>query len=402
MKYDQILVNVDELWLKGRNRPYYLKCLRRHVTNKCKSLGMKNFRVKNINQRLVIEPSSDVTEELINHLQMVPGVYTIQPVVSCERDIEVIKETARKVFEAAKIKFPKAKTFRVTVQRKDKTFEISSMEFARHVSGRILANNEEFKVNLKNPDLNLNVKIQPGGRNYIYAESFPGVGGLPAGTSGHSITMLSGGFDSPVASYMMMSRGVHQSFAFFYAYPFVGDEVKEKIISLSKHLAKFLNNCQLHIIPFGHVQDYLARNSKEEYRTILFRYAMVKCANLLAPKIGAEALVTGDSLGQVSSQTMGNISLIDKASDLPILRPLIGMHKKAIIKTAVKIGTHDISVIPHDDACSLFAPENPIIRPHGKTWEDMLSQLDLEPHLNQALEETELYTLSTLGQFLDS
>jgi tRNA uracil 4-sulfurtransferase len=214
------------------------------------------------------------------------------------------------------------------------------------------------------------------------------------------VTLLSGGFDSPVASYLMSKRGCKQTFAFFYAYPFVGEEVKEKIISIAKVLGKYQRGSKLHIIPFGDIQNLISKKCHEEYRTILFRKYMMDCSYLLADKVKADALLTGDALGQVSSQTIGNIQAIEYFAKKPIFRPLVGFNKIEIINLAREVGTHDISIIPHDDACSLFAPKSPIIRPDMEYFKKFEKDDEVDAEVEKAVANAEIIKISLTGELL--
>jgi thiamine biosynthesis protein ThiI len=198
----------------------------------------------------------------------------------------------------------------------------------------------------------------------------------------------------------MFKRGCRQTFIFFYAYPFVGGEVKDKVVKLVQILGRYQRNSRLYIVPFGDIQNLISKNCHEDYRTLLFRKAMLQCSTLLARKLKAGALLTGDALGQVSSQTIGNISVLDKVSALPIFRPLLGYNKIEIIDLAKRIGTHDISMIPHDDACSLFAPKHPVIRPSHSYLGKFDHQVQLEEPLNKCLQEAEVVEISMTGELV--
>lgn len=380
-----ILVNVDELWLKGKNRKMYFNTLKKQVGNICQQLTKVSFRLKNENQRIVIKTEDENIDGIISSLTRLPGIYSVQPAFEIELDKEKISQKCIELVDeelADKTKM----SFKVETKRINKTFPYRSMDFSREVGADIWTHfQDRLFVRLKEPELTINIKINYKSA-FINSKTFYGVGGLPVGTSGHGITMLSGGFDSPVASYQMSTRGLFQTFVFFHAYPYVGDEVKDKIIELAKVLGTYQHGSNLYVVPFGDIQNIIAQNCDEKYRTLLFRWAMVKFSNLLASKIDAKAIVTGDSLGQVSSQTLENMMAIDSQTDIPILRPLVGTHKKDIILTSKKIGTHDISIIPHDDACSMFAPAHPVIRANMKYWSEVTAQLSEK--LNDVLTET--------------
>jgi len=274
---------------------------------------------------------------------------------------------------------------------------MNSMEVSRYIGA--LVNNEftHLGVDVKNPELVIEIRILEN-NIYLSTRKILGVGGLPVGTSGHLVSLISGGFDSPAASYLMFKRGCSQTFVFFYAYPFVGDEVKDKLLEIMGVLGRYQRYTRFYIVPFGELQDMISKQCKEDYRTLLFRKAMLQCAELLAHRVKAGALLTGDALGQVSSQTIGNISILDNAVSLPIFRPLVGYNKIEIIELAKKIGTHDISVIPHDDACSMFAPKHPVIRPNVSYVERFDREFPLEDHVKKCLDEAEVYDISLTGE----
>jgi tRNA uracil 4-sulfurtransferase len=398
--YKTLLINVDEMWLKGRNRPYYYKVMRRHVKEIAKILGHKKFTVKNENQRLVLRCEESIEERLIERLQTMPGIFTLQPARECGLEVEDIMRVALEEYNAMA---EEGASFKVYVQRVNKSFPILSTDFSQQVAHHVLSQAPvKMKVDLKNHDLDLQVKITDRVA-FISGRKLKGVGGLPIGTSGHAITMLSGGFDSPVASFLMAKRGVHQTFIFFHAHPYVGDEVKEKIKELTQRLVYYQQKCLLYVVPFGQVQDVLARHCQEEYRTLLFRHYMLKISEALAVTDRADAIITGDSLSQVSSQTIGNIGLLERSVDLPIFRPVIGLNKKEIIQISREIKTYPISERPHDDACALFAPKNPILRPNRFIWDNTLSAIpESETLIKDALEKAECFSLSPFGDIFQS
>lgn len=392
--YTTIVLNVDELWLKGKNRPHYFSAMKKHLKFLFKNLHEAPVTIKNEQQRLVARSEVAFGEEIIDALKKVPGLSSFSPVVSVALEQEAILPAVEK--ELKKMGLDK-KTFKVQSKRINKRFSTPSMELNRFVAGHVLRNFEHFKVDVHKPDFYIDIKVMPNSI-YISTQTIKCPGGLPVGTSGRLVTMISGGFDSPVASYMMSKRGASQDFIFFYAYPYVGEEVKEKILDMCKVLSCFQNGCRLYVVPFGEVQNHISKVCREEYRTLLFRKYMIDIANLLADRNGAQAILTGDALGQVSSQTIDNMSALDKSSDRLIMRPLVGFNKLEIIETAKKIGTHDISIIPHDDACSLFAPKHPIIRPQLKYWDAFLAENDVNELLTKALDDAEVYKFNNVGE----
>ncbi|OIQ16119.1 MAG: tRNA 4-thiouridine(8) synthase ThiI [Bacteriovorax sp. MedPE-SWde] len=393
--YTTLVLNVDELWLKGKNRKQYFEAMKNHIRSVLTSYHEAKFVLKNEQQRLTAESETEFSEELISRLQDLPGLNSIQPVRRIELDLDkavdmAIKELALRT---------DAKTFKVKSKRINKKFEMKSQDMNRYIATGILKNTH-LKVDVHTPDLLVDVKVMNDSILMSW-ERLKAVGGLPVGTSGSVVTMISGGFDSPVASYLMSKRGCKQTLAFFYAYPYVGEEVKEKIIKMAKELSRFQNGLKLHIIPFGDIQNYIAQECDERYRTLLFRKYMMDCSVYLSYRVKADSLLMGDALGQVSSQTMHNMSALDKACSKLVLRPLLGHNKIEIITEAQKIGTHDISVIPHDDACSLFAPKHPVIKPKDGYFERFIEEHKCEELVKKAVREAEVYKFNTKCELVE-
>ena len=391
------MINVDELWLKGKNRPIYFRAVKDHIIEVVKAYHTAPFKVKNESQRMVVRSDASFDGKLIEALQKVPGIHSINPVVDVDLIYEKLYPAIKEELLSLGEKLPTS--FKVNTKRSLKSYEHQSMEISRHMGHLILKDFSQLKVDIKRPELKVEIKVLHD-KFFISTKQYKGIGGLPIGTNGHLVTLLSGGFDSPVASYLMSKRGCRQSFVFFYAYPFVGEEVKGKIMKLMQVLGQYQKGTSLYIVPFGHIQKKIAKTCKEDYRTMLFRKAMVDCANLLAGRIGAKALLTGDALGQVSSQTLGNIGLIDGISKRPVLRPLIGFNKIETISLSKEIFTHDISIIPHDDACSLFAPKHPVIHPDQHYWNQYGQEFSFSEELQEALERSEKYDFSVNGELI--
>ena len=270
-----ILLNVDELWLKGKNRARYQQRLQNQVRQICKHYHASPFTLKNQNQRLILSSEEKFSPSLLFALKNLPGLFTLQPARVCSTTLEAIEQCACAEMEAELGRNPEGRTFRVSAHRSFKDFPLTSMEVDRRVGTKILSQFPTLKVDLENSDIELQIKIADADQSYATAQKIEGVGGFPVGSSGKLVTLLSGGFDSPVASYLMSARGCQQIFAFFHAYPFVGDEVKSKILDLSKVLARYQIHSQLFTVPFGSIQNLIAQNCQERYRTLLFRYAML-------------------------------------------------------------------------------------------------------------------------------
>ncbi|EQC45357.1 tRNA uracil 4-sulfurtransferase ThiI [Bacteriovorax sp. Seq25_V] len=394
--FTTIIINVDELWLKGKNRKSYSDALRKHVRDILSSYLDTKWTIRNDQQRFVCDCEAGFNDDVIKRLCDIPGLHSVLKVRKCEKDLNKAVDL---VIADLKLRTD-ISTFKVQSKRVDKSFPTQSRELNLHFGGAILKNTH-LKVDVHNPDITVEVKIL-NEHIYLSWEKHYGIGGLPVNTSGHVVTLISGGFDSPVASYLMSRRGCKQTFAFFYAYPYVGEEVKDKIVKMCQILSKFQNGAKLYVIPFGNVQNFISNECYEEYRTLFFRKYMMDVASKLADKIKAEAILMGDSLAQVSSQTLHNMAALDKSCDKLVLRPLLGNNKLDIIALSKKIGTHDTSIIPHDDACSLFAPKHPITKPKMEYFNKFINKFPCTELIDECIENAEVFSFNNRLMIKDS
>ncbi len=397
--YNTIIISIDELWLKGKNRPFYFKTLKKNIKVLLKAIEQNSTSVSIENHRFIVNSEKPFSEEDIKAVSNIPGTNSIIPAFRIGKGFDKIFPAV--VDEIERNGVSEIKTFRIYTKRVDKLFPMKSMDISKEIGTMVIEKFPVLKAKMVNPDLQVEIRIL---RDFIYISSRKIIapGGLPVGTNGHLITMLSGGIDSPVASYLMSKRGCKQTFMFFYAYPMVGAEVMDKIEKLISILGKYQPGCRLHIIKFGDFQKKLVKLCKNEYRTVLFRKYMMECGSILAKKINAQALLTGDSLGQVSSQTITNISEIDHFTDMTIFRPLVGLNKIEIIATAKKIGTFNISVIPYDDACSMLAPRHPVLRSERSYLERFISENDFREELEQLVKDSEIIEIDPAGRLTRS
>ncbi len=391
--YKIILINIHELWLKGKNRPVYMNVLKKHINKILKLYHQGEVNFFKDFQRLIFFSDIPFQEETISAIRKIPGIHSLMLARECKKDMESI--TPILLEEMGKFGLEEF-SFKVDTTRSDKTFPIISPEVNKILGGEILEKFPKAQVDLRKPKIVPEILILSK-FIFISVHRIMGIGGLPVGMSGHLITLLSGGIDSPVASFMMSKRGCSQSFVFFHSYPFVGEEVVEKIFSLSKIIGQYQSGCRLYIIPFGEIQNLISKKCREEYRTVFFRKFMIEAANYLGDQIGGDALLTGDSISQVSSQTIGNLSILDKSSWRPIFRPLIGLNKGEIIEKAQEIGTFETSILPHDDACSLFAPLRPVISPSIKYWEKFSEEFQIKEDLLNCVKNAKVYEISPKG-----
>lgn len=406
MSVHTLLISIDELWLKGKNREEYFESLRLHLREFFHFYQTGPFTLRNIGQRFLFElkdPSlNTLSDELLKRLCKIPGIHTVVPVYNISWEVEDIAKTCILAMEKAKSRLLQKDqegffTFKVETYRTDKRFPLKSIDLSKELGFRLLCAFPDLKVKVKKPQIMIEVFIERD-HCFVAGEYFIATGGLPVGSSGHAVSLISGGIDSPVASFYMAKRGLRQSFAFFHAYPYVGDEVKTKIIKLVSRLSAYQRNLSLYVIPFGKIQEEIGLKCYPEYRTVLFRLYMMKTAEMLARKIGAEALITGDGLGQVSSQTLTNLSVIDEFVKMLVLRPLVGMNKKEIIALAKKIETYEISILPHDDACALFAPKHPTTRAHKEYVGEFLQKNPLAAELEGALKNSQVHQFNLGGE----
>jgi len=355
-----LLVRYGEIGLKGGNRPAFERALCSNLKAALGPLpGLVTLRRRG---RILVEADVDLTAHTHRAAQVF-GVTSLSPVSKLYLDPEAIKAKAAEVLvDALKQDFAGRTEvqFRITVNRGNKAFPMTSMQFTLEIADIVLPANPMLKVNLKEPELHLEVDIREE-EALVFARRIKGPAGLPVGTMGRGLTLLSGGIDSPGAAWMMMKRGMRMEFISFYSFPHVGPQTREKIIRLGERLAEWQPRTVLHVVPFSPYQEAIRDCCPARYRTILYRRAMQRIASLVAARRKCRALITGESLGQVASQTMQNMTVIEDASRLPVLRPLIGMDKTEAISMARNIGTYQLSTLPAPDCCTVFQPDSPVI-----------------------------------------
>ena len=349
-----LLVHYHEIALKARNRPLFLNQLVRNLRRATADLPVG--RIVKLPGRILIElDAEDRARAVPERVRQVFGVANCCLALRCELDLEALKDTAARALTGRSFQ-----TFRVTARRAHKAFPLTSQQI-NEILGRCVLESFPARVDLSSPELTLFVDILPK-EAFVYLEKVPGPGGLPVGVAGRVIALLSGGIDSPVAACRMMRRGCLVSFVHFHGAPFLDRRTQEKAREIVKLLTRFQYASRLYVIPFGELQQEVVVNTPAPYRVILYRRLMGRIAEHLAGLEGAKAIVTGESLGQVASQTLENLTVIEEAIKLPVLRPLIGMDKEEISEQAKAIGTYEISIQPDQDCCSLFVPRHPVTR----------------------------------------
>ncbi len=386
MKTDIILLKYGEIALKGLNRPVFEKKLVDNVASAVSSLG--RFSVRRSQSTIYVEPLEDGIdmEAAINRLSKVFGIVNICPAVKCEKTMEAIEKTTVDCLNQMDLT---GKTFKVEAKREDKLFPMNSPQICRHMGGVILKNTEGLSVDVHNPDILVQIEIR--NQAFIITQKFSGAGGMPVGTAGRAALLLSGGIDSPVAGWMISKRGVILDAVYFHSHPYTSDRAKEKVIDLAKIISVYTGPINLHIVPFTDIQLDIIEKCPKEYLTIIMRRIMMQIAQRIAKSRGAKALITGESIGQVASQTMESLSVTDNAVDMPVFRPCIGMDKEEIVRISKKIDTYETSILPYEDCCTIFVPKHPKTKPNlDEIVEAEKLLTDIEGMIAKAIEETEV------------
>jgi thiamine biosynthesis protein ThiI len=376
------LISFGEIALKGENRPFFERILIQRIKQALRSF--ENVRVQKTHGRIYCFVDGS-REEVIDHLKKVFGIVAISPAYPCELDMDSIKAAALSVMKETDYK---GKTFKVETRRPNKSFPLKSPDVSREVGAHLLTNLEGLKVDVHHPDIEVEVEIRE--RGFVYCERIPGPGGLPLGCNGRAVLLLSGGIDSPVAGYMMMKRGVEIEPVYFHSFPFTSDRAREKVIDLCKVLAEYSGRMRLHVVNFTDVLKALGEKGPDELLTILMRRMMVRISQEIAVRVGAKALITGESVGQVASQTMEALIATNEVAKMPVFRPVIGFDKVEIMDLAKKIGTYDISIEPYADCCTVFVPEHPKTRPELGGVHEAEEKFDIEELIKTGLRDVEV------------
>jgi tRNA uracil 4-sulfurtransferase len=381
-----VVMHYGEVSLKGKNRPTFVRLLVKNVQRALADLGESDIRMQS-GRLLLSLPSAIPWDTVAGRLQSVFGVANFARCLAAPHDLEVIKRVVDQALAGRTFA-----SFRVTARRAFKELPFSSMTLNQEIGTHVLQTHAT-RVDLEHPGLTIYIEIIPR-QALIYLEKQPGAGGLPVDMSGVVLSLLSGGMDSPVASYRMMKRGCHVDFVHFHSYPFLNRTSQEKAQQLASLLTRYEYAARLLLVPFGDSQQQIVSAVPPPYRVILYRRCMLRIATVLAQQTRAQALVTGESLGQVASQTLQNLRVIEAATDLPVLRPLIGMDKAEIMHEAEAIGTYDISAIPDQDCCTLFVPRHPATRTSLAYIEALEKALDMPALVDLAVNRTHTITLS--------
>lgn len=389
MQYDHILVRYGELTLKSGNRNTFINQLKSNI--KYALIPLTGYKVNANRDRMYVEVTEDAdVEEIMKRISKVFGVHSVSPVVKVEKNIDQIKSSAVKL--ARDIDAPGV-TFKVDAKRSDKGFPYDTFALQQELGGEILSNIEHLTVDVKKPDYKLLVEIRSDAA-YLYSRVIKGAGGLPVGTGGKTLLMLSGGIDSPVAGIEVMKRGVTIEAIHFHSPPFTSEEAKQKVIDLTRIMAETTGEIKLHLVPFTDIQKMIHKKVPENLTMTSTRRMMLKIADRFARQIEAKALVNGENLGQVASQTLGSMYAINAVTNLPILRPLLTLDKDEIIIKAKEIGTFDTSIQPFEDCCTIFTPKNPKTNPRLDKVESFEAGTDFDAMIEEAVANIETITIS--------
>ncbi len=392
--YQTLIVRYGEISLKGKNRYKFEDSLVRNIRYALHELA--HGRIRKAFGRIYVDIQHDNWGTIVQRLSTVFGITSISPVLHCSLTMEAIEQSTLTLMEQSQ-----GKTFKVSTKRANKRFPIDSMTVSRELGAHVLNHFPQLTVDVHHPDINLQIELRDNGA-YLFNSTIPGSGGMPVGSSNKGLLLLSGGIDSPVAGYLTMKRGVTLEGLHFYSYPFTNERSKDKVIELTRILAGYAaqGKLKLWVAYFTEIQKALEKNPYSGLKITLMRRMMLRIAHTLAEREGALALITGDSLGQVASQTMESISTINAVTNMPIFRPLISMDKQEIIDIARRIQTYETSILPHEDCCTVFVPKNPATRPRLEQALEAESHLDIPGLVEEAISRTESLIVSHKIDFL--
>ncbi|MBQ9648584.1 MAG: tRNA 4-thiouridine(8) synthase ThiI [Oscillospiraceae bacterium] len=357
---EMILCKLGEVVLKGLNRRSFEDKLISNLRRRVSKCG--NYRVYSKQSTVYVEPAGDDCDlnAAFDACRQVFGVVSVSRALPCGKDVRAIIETAKTYLSG---ELSTAKSFKVESKRADKTFPLTSIQLSQQVGGALHQAFPNLAVDVHEPELTVFLEIRDDAA-FVHGPAFAGAGGLPLGMGGSAVTLLSGGIDSPVSSWMMAKRGVALEAVHFFSPPYTSEAAKEKVLRLAKELTPWCGRMRVQIVPFTEIQEEIRRKAPEDFFTLIMRRFMMRIAQLCAEELGAKAIVTGECLGQVASQTMEALRCTEDVVSLPVLRPLIGMDKEEIVRLSRKIGTFDTSILPYEDCCTVFTPRHPKTKPH--------------------------------------
>jgi len=382
---DIILLKQGEIVLKGLNRKTFEQKLVSNIKRRLDKLG--DFKVYTVQSTVYVEPQNETCDidAAFEALKTVFGIISLTRAAASEKNKEAI---AAKAIEYLADEMKAAKSYKVESKRSDKSFPMTSIELSQYVGGKLNEAFPETNVDVKNPELTVCVEVRDFA-SYVHAAAVPGAGGMPVGSNGSAVTLLSGGIDSPVSSYMIAKRGIKLIPVHFFAPPYTGQAAKEKVVELTQLLTAYCGKLTLEIVPFTHIQEEIHDKCPEEYFTLIMRRFMMRISQKIAERNGCKALVTGENLGQVASQTLEALAVTESVCTMPVLRPVIGFDKQEIINVARRIGTFETSILPYEDCCTVFTPRRPKTKPALSEVEKIEQALDTETLEQEAIDGIE-------------
>lgn len=386
--YQAILVRFGEISLKGNNRSYFVNKLINNIRQNLKGIG--KFKIEKTYGRIYLY-IEDEPKKYIDILKKIPGIVSTSPVAVAPLDFEKIKDISLDVFKYSVKEYPT--TFKVETNRPNKKFPLKSPEISRDLGGHILTNinkeyNDRLTVDVHQPEHLVSIEVRKD-KTLIYTETIDGPGGLPVGTSGRGLLLLSGGIDSPVAGWLGLKRGMTLDAIYFHSFPYTSDRAKEKVLDLAKIISKHGGKINLFVSHFTDIQMAIQKHCPSKYNVTIMRRMMLRIATKIAHQNNNLVLLTGESIGQVASQTLESINVINEVTNLPILRPLITMDKTEIIEIAREIGTYKTSILPYEDCCTIFVPKHPVTRPTLKAARAAEENLEIDKLINESIEKSE-------------
>ncbi len=383
---EMILCKLGEVVLKGLNRRSFEMKLMSNIRRRTQRFG--KFKIYSKQSTIYVEPMEEACDlqSAYAACKQVFGIISVARAVPCAKDKDAILETAKTYLGDA---MRAARSFKVESKRADKSFPMGSIQLSQYVGGWLQEAFPHIKVDVHNPELTVFVEIREDAA-YVHGPAEAAAGGLPIGMGGNAVSLLSGGIDSPVSSYMMAKRGVKLEMIHFSSPPYTSDQAKEKVLQLARELTPWCGRLTVFIVPFTEIQEEIRRNCPEDHFTLIMRRFMMRLADMLAQELKCKALVTGECLGQVASQTMDALRVSGDVTELPVLRPLIGMDKEEIVRIARHIGTFDTSILPYEDCCTVFTPRHPKTKPNVEDVREMEAVLDIEGLCRRAMEQREM------------
>ena len=384
--YNILIVKYGEIGVKGKNRYIFENKLIKNVKNILKPIG--KFNVYKEYGRIYVDLDGYDYEEVVEEVRKVFGIVGVCPAVRAEKDYNLLKELALKMLEE-KIE-QGYKSFKVDSRRGAKDFKLTSQEMSLDIGGYLVSQvKDKIAVDVRNPEVKIHCELRQN-HVMVYSDTIPGYGGLPLGTNGRAMSLLSGGIDSPVASWMVAKRGMELECIHFHSYPFTSEKSQEKVRDLAQILAKYCGRVRLHKVNMLEIQKSIGLNCKDEEMTIISRRFMMRIAERVAESRHCDALVTGESIGQVASQTIQGLTCTNASVKMPVFRPLIAMDKTEIIEVAQKIGTFETSILPEEDCCTVFSPKKPVTKPKLDRIEKSENKLDVEKLIQDAIDNIEV------------